>query len=99
MAKSNLSENVNFYSLPLCESEIEIRFKHEDRPAVAVFEIVGGYVDKSPSREFPPEHVDPKVTLLGIDYEDDGSPVYAKDVDLETLEDEAVEKYWDEQKE
>lgn len=72
---------------------MEVKFKHDGKDAVAVFDISGGYIDRSHSREFPPENVEPDVELVGI-YVDD-MELTPDDVDLSELESEAIEKYFD----
>lgn len=80
------------FGLPLVESEVEVRFHHHDKEAVAVFEISGG--SKLPgSREFPPEVEDPTVEFVGAYIGDDQIPT--SEIDIDNLEELAVEKYWD----
>jgi hypothetical protein len=95
--KNNLSENLNDFGIPLTEGvEVAVEFLHDGKPSVAVFDIEGGQIDRSHSREFPPENVDPEVDLIGIYFKDTEQEIYPKEVlDLDKLEDEAVEKYWD----
>lgn len=95
-----LSESVDFFGLPLVESEVLVRFNHDGRPAVAVYDISGGFVDRAVSRDFPPEHVDPSVELQGIHYVDTDEDIYPKEVlDLDKLEAEAIEKYREQEQE
>lgn len=94
---NKLNESLDFFGVPLTEGvEIEVPFKHNDRDAVAVFDLSGGKMDRSSSRDFPPEDVDPDVELIGMHYVDDQSEIDSKEIQhLDSLESSAIEKYLD----
>ena len=96
MPKNKLSESIDHFGVPLFEGvEVEVKFKHKGEDAVAVFDVSGGSRGVS-SRDFPPEDIDPDVELIGI-YVGDDKEINPDAVDLRELENEAIEKYFDQQ--
>jgi hypothetical protein len=85
--------SVDGFGVPLLESEIEVPFTHEGKPAYALFEVESWGRSLPGSREFPPEHPPVKAELIAIAY-DDETPIYQKEVfNLKELKDQAIEIY------
>lgn len=96
MPKNKLSESIDHFGIPLSEGvEVEVSFKHHGKDAVAVFDMSGGYLDRSRSREFPPEHEEPDMDRLGIYFKETDQEIDPSEVDLTELESQAIEKYFD----
>lgn len=92
--KRNLTESIDSFGIPLMEGEIKVSFLHQGKKALALFDISFEGKKYPGNSDYPPEYEDPTLAFEGAYLEETGEEIADSELDLDSLEDQAVEDYW-----